>query len=662
MERESLLNLIPSGICENEGVREKYAEHLTELFALIPEGRIGTEYDAAIEDENYAAAIKLLADYFRKRGANRVNALSGVGNYDETVALKMTEGYAREVNVNWHFEGGEIDFLFNPTEIEGPVNHEWLWQFNRHYYWADMARAYTATGDERYALAFSSQLLKWIGQTYIPEKWNNPGSAWRTIECGLRLLGSWQVAFDGFRHSDSIPDAVLLLMVASMHRQAAHLVAHPTKGNWLMMEMNGVYTHAALFPELSDSAEYLKIATDYLLKEIKTQVLPDGIHDELSPDYQSVVSSCAASFILLARDLGRDKEIPEEFYTVLRSTIDSMVALTTPAFTQPRTNDTFTIRTASFAERGLAVFGEVDEYKYVATKRKEGAPPKDYTSIFMPYGGFAVMRSGWDADATYGIFDVGPLGMAHMHQDKLNINVYKGDEELIFDDGGGQYEISDARDYAISAYGHNTVLVDGLGQYRKEPKRVTEPIDAAFVTNDNFDYAAAEYTDTYGKEMLCPATHRREVKFFKPDMFLVTDTLSSRDGFEHDYELIFHLDTTRGSILPGYENAVISDFGRKYDVMLIPLCEEGLGVTLSTVSAQREPVMQGWYNGRNEAHLHEAITVIRRAPRAKDFRFATLIIPTPAEGMLPTVRKVGDGIYEVEVGEKTYTVNVNRQI
>ena len=96
--------------------------------------------------------------------------------------------------------------------------------------------------------------------------------------------------------------------------------------------------------------------------------------------------------------------------------------------------------------------------------------------------------------------------------------------------------------------------------------------------------------------------------------------------------------------------------------MLIPLCEEGLGVTLSTVSAQREPVMQGWYNGRNEAHLHEAIAVIRRAPRAKDFRFATLIIPTPAEGMLPTVRKVGDGIYEVEVGEKTYTVNVNRQL
>ena len=72
--------------------------------------------------------------------------------------------------------------------------------------------------------------------------------------------------------------------------------------------------------------------------------------------------------------------------------------------------------------------------------------------------------------------------------------------------------------------------------------------------------------------------------------------------------------------------------------------------------------MQGWYNGRNEAYLHEAITVIRRAPRAKDFRFATLIIPTTAEGTLPSVRSLGNGVYEVELGEKTYTVDVDQQI
>ncbi len=82
-----------------------------------------------------------------------------------------------------------------------------------------MARAFRDTGDERYALAFRTQLLRWIAQTDAPAvNRNGPGSAWRTIECGLRLLRSWQVAFDGFcKHLD---DATLLLMIASMHRQA----------------------------------------------------------------------------------------------------------------------------------------------------------------------------------------------------------------------------------------------------------------------------------------------------------------------------------------------------------------------------------------------------------------------------------------------------------
>ena len=142
---------------------------------------------------------------------------------------------------------------------------------------------------DNYAEAFEKEVLRWIWQTDIPEKWNGPGSAWRTIECGLRLLGNWQIAFDAFRKSPSIHDVSLLLVIASMHRQAVHLALHPTKKNWLMMEANGLYTFSALFPELSDSAAHRKLATEHLLRELEKQILPDGMHDELSPDYQGVV-------------------------------------------------------------------------------------------------------------------------------------------------------------------------------------------------------------------------------------------------------------------------------------------------------------------------------------------------------------------------------------
>ena len=53
-----------------------------------------------------------------------------------------------------------------------------------------------------------------------------------------------------------MPDETLLLMVASMHQQARHLMRHgsatrPNRfmGNWIAMEMSGVYAFASFFPE-----------------------------------------------------------------------------------------------------------------------------------------------------------------------------------------------------------------------------------------------------------------------------------------------------------------------------------------------------------------------------------------------------------------------------
>lgn len=660
MDRIAKLTEIASVLTDNGDIALKYAEHLNELLAVVDPQKINNDYAEAMASEDYVNACKALAAYYKAKHRNPVPELSADGEYNREAADRAIEGYAREVNIDWKFENGEIDFLFDPTAINGPRNHEWLWQFNRHGAWANMAKTFVGTGDEFYALGFERQLLKWIAQTYIPERWNGPGSAWRTIECGIRLLGTWPVSYDGFIRSDKINDITKLLLIASMHRQAKHLVDHPTGGNWLMMEMNGVYTFSALFPELTDSEEHRSIAANYLLVELEKQILPDGMHNELSPDYQSVVYSCASNFYNLAKSLGMASEIPEAFVTLIENTVQAAICLMTPAFTQPRTNDCFTIPTRRFTERTEHMLGRKPEYRFVNSKRAEGAAPKGETaSRFLPYAGFVAMRSDWGPDATYMCFDVGPLGTNHIHQDKLNINIYKGSEELVFDDGGGQYEISEARKYALSGYGHNTMLVDGLAQSRKAPKECTEPIDAGWVTNSEFDYAGATYDDGFGADMVNLAKQKREVRFCKPDFFCVTDTVTSVDGKPHDYEILFHLDTTKVNAIPEYKNAIISDFGRKYDVVLIPLDCECAEPVLKTVSAATEPMMQGWYNGRNEANLHEAITVSREVKAVKDYRFTTLIFPIEKGQTLPKVTKNADGTVEVSFGGKEYRFNVN---
>ena len=660
MTRNEPLRGLVCGLGADEGTIAKYTAHLEELLEVVDGSRIGEDYRAALAGDDIARAVHLLASYYRNRPAVAVPSLTADGGYSIEAADRTVRGMMREVSIDWTFADGNIDFLFDPTALHGPRNHEWLWQLNRHGYWRNLARTYRGTHDEVYARAFRDQLLAWIAQTDIPEQWNGPGSAWRTIECGIRLLGTWQMAFDGFRTSPAVEDAVLLLMIASMHRQSLHLVAHPTTKNWLMMESNGVYTFSALFDELTDSRENRRIATERLLWETAQQILPDGMHNELSPDYHAVVCGCASGFLELSRALGYASEIPEGFPALIAKTVGAAISLTTPALTQPRTNDTFTIPLSSFTGSAEELLGSTPQYRYFNSGRAQGEPPAGETaSVFLPYAGFAAMRSDWGADAVYLCFDVGPLGMAHIHQDMLSIQIYRGCEELLYDDGGGQYEDSEARRYALSAYAHNTVLVDGLAQNRRQPYAVDAPIDAKWVSTPQYDYAEGCYDAGFGTEDNCPARHTRQVRFCKPGFFCITDHLASKDGAAHDYEVLFHLDTTRVSETDAYPGAVLSDFGRQYDLLMIPLDDPTAEVQTRIVSAQTEPVMRGWYNGRNDRDLHAAATVSRYVHDVRDYRFTTLLFPMRSGDVLPTAAVTESGEVSVTYEGKTYSFRLH---
>ena len=77
-------------------------------------------------------------------------------------------------------------------------------------------------------------------------------------------MGSWPVAFDRFRHSPEFTDENLCLMLASMHRQAVHLLEHPTGGNWLLMEMNGLCYIAVICPFFKESGKWSSFALSSL--------------------------------------------------------------------------------------------------------------------------------------------------------------------------------------------------------------------------------------------------------------------------------------------------------------------------------------------------------------------------------------------------------------
>ncbi len=645
------------------------------LFSEIDGKQIGADYLAASRKKDEAAMIRAIADYYRNRPESVYlrNKIKSRKHSVETAERALRNDFT-VINIAWQFDSG-IKWVFNPTWKKKPVNNEWLWQFSRMYFWHDMICCYLESKDRRFAEAFEKQVVSWIMQADKKTALSGPygHNTWRTIEAGIRLLYSWPSAFEVFRKSPEVSDETLCLMLGSMFEQAEFLRHnHRDRSNWLLMEMSGVYTFASEYPEFKKSKQFRLYAVRLFGKSFCSQMLPDGMHDELSPDYQIVSLRTAKNFVDQAQLSKRMDELPAKLMSDFEAGYDAYVALATPALTAPRTNDCYTTHLPGIFNDALDNFPQRELFKWVASKRKEGRAPADTptASRFLPYAGFIAMRSDWSPDALYCCFDVGPIGNGHQHWDKLNINIYKGKDELIYDDGGGQYELSPFRWFGRSAADHNTVLVDGMGQMRYQPKRVIKPIDAKFVSNEKFDYAKCSYTDTFGLNkfdgtddeknipLFKPATHTREVRFCKPEFFCVVDTLKSADGKLHDYELRFQLDTLKTRKVRKYPGAVLSDYdGYEYDILILPLYPEK--IETSTASGKRKPLMAGWFIGRNDLTRHKATTVMMRATQQKNFTFATLLIPVRKNSELPEVRALGGKCFSVTVNGKTFEVDLS---
>lgn len=650
----------------------KRNEILQILFKQIDGKMIGGDYLSASRRKDEAGMIRAIANYYRNRPESKylINRIKNSTSSVET-AERAIRNDVTVINIPWQFPG-KINWIFNPTWKKKPVNNEWLWQLGRMYFWTDMVCCYRKNGDSRYPKAFEEQVVSWIFQadkkTALAGPWSH--NSWRTIEAGIRLLSTWPQAFEVFRKAPEVSDETLCLMLGSMYEQAEFLRHnHRARSNWLLMEMSGVYTFASEYPEFKDARKLRMYAAKVFGKAFCAQMMPDGMHDELSPDYHWVSLRCAKNFVDQAQIANRMDELPKELVTAFEAGFEAFVELATPGLTSPRTNDCYTFHLPKIMKTALENFPSNERFQWVVSERKEGRAPADKptASRFLPYAGFIAMRSGWDKDALYCCFDVGPLGMGHWHWDKLNINIYKGKEELIFDDGGGQYEFSVYRWYGRSSADHNTVLVDGLIQMRDMPKKVKSPIDAKFVSNDKFDYAKSSYTDTFGFmkfdgtdgdviPLSKPATHTREVRFCKPEFFCVVDTLKSVDGKEHDYELRFQLNTLKIRKVRQYPGAVLSDYpGYEHDILIVPLFPEKLETT--SASGRNKP-MAGWFIGRNDMIRHKATTVMMTAKQQKNFQFATLLIPVRKNGELPEIKALGKKRFSVTVNGKNFEIDL----
>jgi hypothetical protein len=309
----------------------------------------------------------------------------------------------------------------------------------------------------------------------------------------------------------------------------------------------------------------------------------------------------------------------------------------------PATNDNAAVDVPAMMAKALKYFPQRQDFRWAASDAREGATPP-YTSMLFPFGGFAALRNGWGRGDNMLYFDFGPIGYMHAHQDKLNVILWAHGRQILFDSGRSNYdEFPRYQHYAMDTYSHNTVLVDDRPQ-RRAPGRPNpdqtpykQLTDFQSELTPQYDYVAGVYDGKYGKphsdpdayekgsdfadDNVEPATHHRRVIFYKPDVFVIADTLIARDQQSHTYDTRWQLDSTEVTLASDGQTAFTADADQP-NLEVIPLLTAGL--TVKKTTAQKEPHLLGW---KFWSKPLPATTLQHLKSGPDTVQFATLLLP-----------------------------------
>ncbi|MBE6390650.1 MAG: hypothetical protein E7042_00385 [Lentisphaerae bacterium] len=601
----------------------------------------------------------------KKQPASYLNSLASYDKSRAAQGLNYTYTYGKTSHC---FPNKKIDWFFNKTRESGRLDYEWQWQLNRMPWFPAMAGAYLKSGNKEYVIAFVRQLRSWAAACHqVPEhSGNRPDSAWRGITCGLRLYRFWPPAYVAFIKANEFTDDDVLTYCYLTLLQSRHLKKYNNTGNILTMEMRGLFTFGAMFPEFKESAEARKYAVKTLYNSAKNMLLEDGFLNELTTGYHRLVVANVYELATLADECGVKKELPKDFVTLLEKSFEALLKMATPAFDAPLTNDSGHSRLVSFFAPAAKLFPHRKDFLWVQSNRKKGGAP-DYLSTVLPWSGLVIMRGSWEHDASYLVFDVGPLGVRHAHQDKLNIAIWRGQDQLLYDDGGGNYAKTESRKYTISSYAHNLVTVDGLPQVTSasmKNRRLSNPVSGNFKSDGKVDYASGIFDQGWGSSGNRIVRQERQVLFLRPNIFLVLDRMiPTKRGAKkpHVYQARWHVDTLKMSPVLDGNPALISSpessielpkmrgnpSGKRAKLIVAPLFTEGLSVKQLT---GQDKGKCNELAGLFAFHPYRATTtVMHERAGAGEVRFLTMFVTLGNKEISPlkSIRQTGIDSAEV---------------
>lgn len=463
---------------------------------------------------------------------------------------------------------GQFRFMqYAAVTLEDPI--DWtadpygkkLWRYNLHYFdfGVSLAKAFVFTGDERYKGRFVRLVSDWIEHNRY-----GVSEGWERYAVAKRLL-NWVEAIRIFDETGSLlKDNPSILASIWLHADfMLKNLEYDALYNHLLINGRALYATGSVLPSMPDAKRFRDKGLTIIRRSLKQEVLPDGGYAERSPSYHLLVLIDFFECMMLAEDIGEPFD-PWMNETILKMT-EHMAGLMKPDRTLPMLNDAcrdFPMNPAKFLAAATVRFqrpdfaslaGEPSQYllwhfAHSGLDRYQKLECKwpDFTTKSYPDTGYFVIRTGWERDDTYLVFDCGPIGpskqLAHAHADTLSFELAANGQTLIADPGIYEYEAGPWRDYFRSTAAHNTVTVDGQNQsFVWKSFRVAEMANAYLqLFDETKEYIIIKGSQDGYRRLDAPVIHTREIRYERgKHTFILTDTLSGSGN--HHILLSFQL-------------------------------------------------------------------------------------------------------------------------
>lgn len=635
-----------------EDVCKAYPEQMKSIFQNLNLDYPGLErVKKAYEANQLQEACTQLLDYYGKSNriqhqlpATTTNTTTGADSIlHDIFTFQLVPGQVPrlpEGRLKWDYKGPENDM-------------EWAWALNRHYPTLYLLSDWVKNGNPEY-LKYIDQFTKdWIISSWPYPAKKSSTAMWRGLEVSFRVK-MWARVFYELWDTHLISPATKLLILSSLPEHADYARNYHAQGNWLTMEISGLATVASNWPEYKQSPAWMKYAIETMVASMKEQVYPDGVQTELTSHYHHVALSNFSLFADLCQK--SNIQLPEYYTKTLENMTGYLAQTMRPDGFGLLNNDADLDDNREFVLKAAQKYNHPD-WEFIASNGKSGTKPAGEPSYIFPWAGQLISRSGFDADAQWSFFDIGPWGTGHQHNDKLHLSVSAFGRDLLVDAGRFAYQGEVARKfrkYATGSFGHNVVLVDGKGQAAGVARAEAPLASDLYTITPEYDYGSGtfdQFSGVGGK-----FSHTRSMVFVRGKFWVVVDQLQT--DRPRQIETLWHWHPSCN--VETETSGIVRTNNDRGNLEIIPVGNPDWNVSM--VKGQETPTIQGWYSKMYNTYEPNPTTIYSSELKSGD---SFVWILWPSEGKAPNVQteilaKTADSvkIRVTQTGKGSWTVLV----